>query len=63
MCGCAGGNRNRQTRIRITAVRPRNMNATVANPASFQATPNTPTENEKRIQKLRRDAIRKALGK
>ncbi len=64
MCGCGGGRnqarRTNTTRIRISGVRP---NSAIANPKNFSATPNTTEEQDKRIQKLRRDAIRKTFGK
>lgn len=69
MCGCRGSHKKPSgvQRVRIVPTRPQAIappqQATVTQSVSFNSTPNTPDEQKKRIEKLRRDAIRKAFGR
>ena len=70
MCGCRGGSKKQTSiqRVRIVPTRPQSVapsqtQASVTQSVSFNSTPNTPDEQRKRLEKLRRDAIRKAFGR
>jgi len=69
MCGCSKGNARMHQRSNSVFAPPRQVSPPVS-PATFQfanslnnSTPGTLSEEQKRIQKLRRDAIRRSLGR
>lgn len=64
MCGCRGGGNSRNIRPSRT-VAPRIINQASINRKvnSVDVTPKTPDTDKKRVEKLRRDAIRKTFGK
>lgn len=71
MCGCSGGKNNRSTNRQSRSANARSIRSSTSNnrnvapntQANFTAADESLTDAKKRIQKLRRDAIRRTFGK